>query len=57
MEEEEIESSMDPIDKRAILQNFWHLTVKNYLETQVCDIDAKDIGNPQAMAEFAEDCA
>lgn len=31
------------------------MTIKTYIEEEICDIDRKDVDDPQAIAEFAED--
>lgn len=31
------------------------MTMKNYYEEEICEVDRKDVNDPQAIAEFAED--
>lgn len=31
------------------------MTVKTYYEEEICEVDRKDVNDPQAIAEFAED--
>lgn len=41
--------------KSQNLQRFWQVTSKTYLDTEVCPIDRKDMSDPQAIAEYAEE--
>jgi len=49
-------SSVDSNDKKAVLRLFWERKVKKYQRELVCEVDQEDVNDPQAVAEFAQEC-
>lgn len=41
-----IQSCTNASSKLANIQKFWQMTVKNYYEEELCEIDRKDVHDP-----------